>query len=136
MRRAVPPEVTLDAEGRRPERAVYPDDVLREVVANAVVHRDYLLSGTDVELAAYAYRLEVISPGRLPNGITPERMRAGTRSARNQLLKDVMQDYGIVDHLGLGLPGKIIAGMRAHNGTEVELIERDDERFLVRLYAR
>jgi ATP-dependent DNA helicase RecG len=60
-------------------------------------------------------------------------MRAGTRSARNQLLKDVLRDYGIVDHLGLGVPRKIVAGMRAHNGTEVELIEQD-ERFLVRLF--
>ncbi len=110
-----------------------PPEVVREAVANAVGHRDYLLGGTDVEFALYEDRLEVISPGRLPNGITPERMRAGTRSARNQLLKDVLRDYGIVDHLGLGVPRKIVAGMRAHNGTEVELIEQD-ERFLVRLF--
>jgi predicted HTH transcriptional regulator len=59
-------------------------------------------------------RLEIISPGRLPNGITPERMRAGTRAARNQLLKDVMRDYHYLEHMGMGIPRKIIAGMRRH----------------------
>ena len=33
----------------------------------------------------------------------PERMRAGTRAARNQLLKDVMRDYGYLEHMGMGV---------------------------------
>ncbi|MCP5114198.1 MAG: ATP-dependent DNA helicase RecG, partial [bacterium] len=79
---------------RRVERWEYPEEAVRECVVNALVHRDYLLSGTDIELSLYSDRLEIISPGRLPNAITPERMRIGCRSARNQLLKDVMRDYG------------------------------------------
>jgi ATP-dependent DNA helicase RecG len=82
----------------------------------------------------YSNRLEVISPGRLPNGITPERMRTGCRVARNQLLKDVMRDYGYLEHMGMGVPRKIIQGMRAHNGTTPALIE-EDERFTVQLTA-
>ena len=79
-------------------------------------------------------RLEIISPGRLPNGITPDRMRAGTRAYRNQLLKEVMHDYGYLEHMGMGIPRKIIAGMQKHNGTVPELIE-DEERFIFRLQA-
>ncbi len=123
------------AGGRRMERPAYPPDALRESIVNALVHRDYLLTSTDIELAIYSDRLEIISPGRLPNGITPDRMRLGTRAARNQLLKDVMRDYRYLEHMGMGIPRKIVAGMRKHNGTEPDLVELD-ERFLVRLLAQ
>src|ERR1019366_8463794 len=86
------------------------------------------------ELAIYSDRLEIISPGRLPNGITPNRMRTGCRAARNQLLKDVMRDYGYLEHMGMGIPRKIIHGMRVHNGTEPGLVE-DQEQFILRLFA-
>ena len=125
--------VRLQDGVRREERWDYPPEAVREVVVNAVVHRDYLLSGTDIELSVYADRLEVVSPGRLPNGITPERMRAGCRSARNELLKDVMRDYGYLEHMGMGVSRKIVRGMREHNGTEPDLVE-DGELFTVRLW--
>lgn len=93
-----------------------------------------MLSSTDIELSIFQDQLEIISPGRLPNGITPDRMRAGTRAARNQLLKDVMRDYGYLEHMGMGVPRKIIRGMKEHNGTDPDLIE-ENERFTVRLFA-
>lgn len=124
----------LDEGGRRTERAAYPRDVMREAVVNAVVHRDYSLTATDIELTIYSDRLELVSPGRLPNGVTTEAMRDGVRASRNQLLKDTMRDLGYVEHMGLGVPRKIIAGMRAHNGTDPDL-EESEERFLVRLWA-
>ena len=128
--------VVVEAEGgRRVERPVYPPDALREGIVNALIHRDYLLTSTDIELAVYSDRLEIISPGRLPNGITPDRMRAGTRAARNQILKDVMRDYRYLEHMGMGIPRKIVRGMREHNGTEPGLVEQD-ERFVVRLFAQ
>ena len=121
--------------GRRVERLVYPPDALREGIVNALIHRDYLLTSTDIELAVYSDRLEIVSPGRLPNGITPDRMRAGTRAARNQILKDIMRDYRYLEHMGMGIPRKIVKGMREHNGTEPDLVELD-ERFAVRLLAQ
>ena len=128
--------VVVEARGgRRVERPAYPPDALREGIVNALIHRDYLLTSTDVELAVYSNRLEIVSPGRLSNGITPDRMRAGTRSARNQLLKDVMRDYRYLEHMGMGIPRKIVKGMKEHNGTEPDLVEMD-ERFLVRLLAQ
>ena len=122
------------ADGARcEERWLYPEEAIREVIVNALVHRDYLLSGTTVELSIYEDRLEVVSPGRLPNGITPQRMITGCRSARNQLLKDVMRDYGYLEHMGMGVPRKIVKEMKKHNGTSPDLIE-DEERFMVRLW--
>jgi ATP-dependent DNA helicase RecG len=133
VRRNTPVTAVLD-NGRRIDRPAYPPEVLREGVVNALIHRDYLLSSTDIELAVYSDRLEIISPGRLPNGITPDRMRTGCRTARNQLLKDVMRDYGYLEHMGMGIPFKVIQGMMAHNGTEPGLIA-EEEHFTLRLVA-
>jgi ATP-dependent DNA helicase RecG len=133
VRRNTPVTAYLEDGIRRVERPAYPVEVVREVVVNALVHRDYLLSGSDIELAIYRDRLEITSPGHLPNGVTPERMRFGVRATRNQLLVDVMRDYGYVERLGMGISRQVITGMRAHNGTEPDLIE-NGERFTVRLW--
>ena len=133
IRRNTPITAVLE-NGRRIDKPTYPADVLREAVVNSLIHRDYLLTSTDIELAVYSDRLEIISPGRLPNGITPDRMRTGCRAARNQLLKDVMRDYGYLEHMGMGVPRKIVLGMKAHNGTDPGLVE-DQESFILRLIA-
>ena len=134
VRRNTPVGAILENGTRRIERPTYPPEVIREAIVNALVHRDYLLTSTDIELVIYNDRLEVVTPGRLPNGITPERMRTGCRAARNQLVKDVMRDYGYLEHMGMGIPRKIILGMKAHNGTEPDLLE-GQEQFTLRLFA-
>lgn len=98
-----------------------------------MVHRDYLLSGTDIELSLYEDRLEIVSPGRLPNGITLARMRVGCRASRNPMLKDTMRDYGYLEHMGMGVPRKIIKLTVEQNGREPDL-EEEGERFVVRLW--
>lgn len=117
---------------RREETLAYPIEAIREAVVNSLVHRDYLLSSTDIELSIFDDRMEVVSPGRLPNGITPARMLTGCRAARNQLIKDVMRDYRYLEISGMGVPRKIVRFMKEHNGTAPELIE-DGESFTMRL---
>ena len=56
--------------GRRIDGWEYPEAVFREAMVNALVHRDYSIAGTDILLAIYADRLEIESPGRLPNTVT------------------------------------------------------------------
>ena len=119
--------------GRRRRKKTLPLDAVRESVVNAASHRDYTLVGTDIEVSLYSNRLEVISPGRLPNGVTVEKMKEGFRAARNELLKEILRDYGYVEHLGMGVRNRIIQSMFAHNGTEPDLIE-DDDRFIVCLW--
>ncbi|WP_448101789.1 ATP-binding protein [Luteibacter jiangsuensis] len=133
IQRNVSIEGGLEGGGaRRTEKPAYPLEAVREAIVNALVHRDYLLSSTDIELSIFVDRLEVVSPGRLPNGITPTRMLTGCRASRNQLIKDVMRDYRYLEHSGMGVPRKIVKCMREHNGTEPVLIE-DGERFTIRL---
>lgn len=134
VRRNTPVTAVLEDGARRVEKRTYPDKVIREAIVNALIHRDYLLGNADIELGIYEDRLEIISPGKLPNGITPDRMRIGTRAARNQLLKDIMRDYGYLEHMGMGVPLIIIRGMKEHNGTDPFLVE-EGERFTVRLLA-
>ena len=132
VRRNTTPSAYLEG-ARRIDRWEFPEEAVREAVVNALVHRDYSIVGTDIMLVIFSDRLEVVSPGRLPNTVTPEGMRLGMRYARNQNLANVMRDYGYVDARGMGIRNKIIPGMLAHNGTEPDLIE-EEYRFIVRLW--
>lgn len=123
----------IESGGQRQERWDYPLEAVREAVVNAIAHRDYTITVIDIELSIYADRLEVISPGRLPNTVTVEKMRAGCRATRNELLRDILRDYRYIEATGLGVLRKIVQGMRAHNGTDPDLIEEED-RFIVRLW--
>ncbi len=120
-------------EGRRIDKPNYPEEVIRETIVNAIAHRDYTISGTDIELSIYSDRLEVISPGRLPNTVTVERMKVGCRVTRNELIKEILRDFHYIEATGLGVPRKIIASMLKHNGTEPYLIE-EEYSFMVRLW--
>ncbi len=135
VRRNTAVAASIDDRGLRRECWDYPLEAVREAIVNAVAHRDYTISVMDIELALYADRLEVISPGRLPNTVTVEKMRAGYRASRNELIKEVLRDYRYIEATGLGVPRKIIEGMRAHNGTEPDLVE-EESRFVVRLWKQ
>jgi ATP-dependent DNA helicase RecG len=66
IRREYPDGVRELADGAgREQKWTYSEEAVREAFVNALVHRDYPLSGTTVELSIYEDRLEVISPGRL-----------------------------------------------------------------------
>lgn len=132
VQRNTRPTAYLDG-GRRIDRTEYPQEVVREAIVNALVHRDYSIAGSDVSLTIFSDRLEVASPGRLPNTVTVEGMKAGLRYARNQNLVNVMRDYRYVDFRGMGVREKIIPGMRQHNGTEPDLLA-EEARFIVRLW--
>lgn len=135
VRRNTDMQAGIDRSGRRQERWSYAYGAVREAVANAVAHRDYTYAEQDIELTLYSDRLEIISPGRLPNAMTVEKMRAGHRhrTARNEFILNVLRDYRYVEAAGLGVARKIVKGMRDHNGTEPDLIEEED-RFIVRLW--
>ena len=115
----------VDASMRRERSWRYPVEVLREAIVNAVAHRDWTRY-EEIEVVRYADRLELLSPGALPNSMTVEKMIAGQRSPRNPLIVEVLRDYGYVDARGMGVRNKIIPLLRAHNGTEPEFDAADD----------
>ncbi len=76
VRRNTAPAAWLEGAQRR-ERWEYPEEVVREVLVNALVHRDYSIAGTDVMLAVFADRLEIQSPGHLPEYGNSRRYEGG-----------------------------------------------------------
>ena len=106
-----------DSHFRREIAWLYPRDAVRELVVNALAHRDWTRS-VDIEIAMYADRLEVISPGALQNTMTIEKMIAGQRSPRNTIIMEVLRDYGYVDFRGMGIRTKVIPLMKKHNHAE------------------
>jgi len=107
---------TIDRSFRREKSWRYPPDAFRETMINALVHRDWTRF-VDIEISIYSNRMEVISPGALQDSMTIEKMKAGQRSTRNQIITDVLKDYGYVDARGMGIRTKVIPLMKA-NGKE------------------
>lgn len=62
-----------------------PEVVFEELLVNALVHRDYLVSAP-IRLFVFDDRVEIISPGHLPNNLTVEKIRAGNSNIRNPIL--------------------------------------------------
>lgn len=96
---------------RREERPELPEDALREAVANAVAHRDYR-SPANVQVYVFKDRVEIVSPGGLPAGMTEADL--GTTSVpRNPLLFGLLYRMGVVEHIGSGIR-RILDRCRAH----------------------
>ena len=116
---------SVDENMRRDKSWLYPWDAVREVVVNALAHRDWTRF-LDVEVACYSDRMEVLSPGALPNSMTIDKMKAGQRSPRNLLIVEVLRDYGYVDARGMGIRTKVIPLMRQANGSDPEFLATED----------
>lgn len=107
----------IDESLRRERKWFYPLDAVREVIVNALAHRDWTRF-VDIEIGIYSDRLEVISPGALQNSMTIEKMIAGQRSPRNFIIMEVLRDYGYVDFRGMGVRVKVIPLMKKINHVE------------------
>ena len=103
----------------------YPPDAIREVLVNAFAHRDWTRQ-SDVRLVVYKDRLEVSSPGALPNGMTVAKMKSGQQSPRNPNIVRILRDYGLMDDRGMGIRRKVIPLMLEHNGREPDFDAADD----------
>ena len=95
----------------------YPVEVIRELLVNAFAHRDWTRQN-DTRVVVYRDRMEVTSPGALPNGMTIDKIKAGQQSPRNTHIVRILRDYGLMDDRGMGIRRKVIPLMRERNGTE------------------
>ena len=115
----------IDEGLRRQTKWFYPLEAVRESLVNALAHRDWTRF-VEIEVASYADRFEVISPGALPNSMTVEKMKAGQRSPRNTIVMEVLRDYGYVDYRGMGVRTKIVPLTRELTGKDPEFVVTDD----------
>ena len=74
--------------------------VVREAVLNAVSHRDYRHGGS-IFVRQYPRRIEIVSPGGLPAGITPENILR-QQNPRNRRIAEVLGKCGLVERAGQG----------------------------------
>ena len=118
---------------RQADRREYPRAALREAVVNAVLHRDYSLEGAQILLYIFDNRLELRSPGTLPNSVTLNNIRTHYSKPRNETIARVLLNLGYVNRLGSGIP-RMIRLMRAHTGREPDF-EVGSAQFLVRLWS-
>ncbi len=95
----------------REEMPEYVERSYHEALINALAHRDYLVNGSEVHIDIYDDRMEIYSPGGMPDGsIIQDRdplMVPSTR--RNPVLADVFNRLGYMERKGSGF-GKIISG--------------------------
>lgn len=87
---------------RREIIPVFPREVLREALLNALAHRDYQLSGGTVDVTLFADRLEVRSPGGLAGHVTLENLR-DEHFSRNSRLMGALKSLELVDEFGEGV---------------------------------
>ncbi len=111
----------------REDLQLLPVGVLREALVNAVIHRDYAITGSQVMLEVFSDRVDVTSPGGLPNRMTVEQARGGgAPRSRNEMMANAMVVARLMERRGRGwlLMRK---NMREFNGTEPELVSEEGQ---------
>ncbi|KAF5091715.1 putative DNA-binding domain protein [anaerobic digester metagenome] len=83
-----------------PGRPEIPEVVFEELLVNALMHRDYLISAP-IRIFIFDNRIEIISPGTLPNNLTVEKIRNGNSNIRNPVLVSFIAK-GLLPYRGLG----------------------------------
>ncbi len=116
----------------REERLEYPLEAARELVVNAVAHRDYSISGDGIRLFLFRDRMEVTSPGGLAGPVTINNIK-DERFSRNPTIVQILSDMGFIERLGYGVD-RVIDLMEQQNLRGPEF-EETGGGFRVTLYA-
>lgn len=88
---------------QRLERTIIPTFAIREVVVNAIVHRDYSMIGSSVKISVFDDRLEVVSPGILFGHIDISDIGTGLSECRNRSVVRVFRKLNLMEELGTGI---------------------------------
>jgi ATP-dependent DNA helicase RecG len=110
----------------------YDEVVVRELLANALVHRPYTQSG-DIFLLLYPDRLEVHNPGLLPLGVTPKNI-LHTTVKRNEQLAKVFYDLRLMEREGSGYDR--IYEVLLSTGKPLPEVQEGNDRVVVTVYKR
>ena len=117
----------------RVDKYEIPPKSIREVIANAVIHRSYL-EPNDIQVALYDNRLEITSPGMLLSGVNVKRMKEGYSKLRNCAIASVFAYVNIIEKWGSGIP-RIMNEIREYGLQEPEFIIFEND-FRVNIYRK
>lgn len=128
-------EERLDQDGiTRSRKWKYPPEVLRELIVNSFVHRDWTKFNRN-KIEIFSNRLEITTAGALPNTMTPEKILAGVQYPRNPILVRVLRDLGEMDDRGMGVRRKVIPILN-ELGFEAPQLEATEDYFKVRILSK
>jgi len=105
------PQNRFIEEAVRQEVKMFPMQALRELIANALVHQDFLATGASVMIEMYSDRVEISNPGIPP--ISTDRFIDEYRS-RNEQIADLMRRFGICEEKGSGIDKVVSAAEGNH----------------------
>lgn len=114
---------------KRQERPEYPIEAIREAIINAVAHRDYSITGSAIHLFMFRDRLEIYSPGGLPNTLTIESIKL-KQFARNQTIMSYLAGYRYTEQRGEGII-KMIDAMLGASLPEPVFQEIENEFYVI-----
>lgn len=117
----------------RVDKYEIPPKSIREIIANAVIHRSYL-EPNDIQVALYDNRLEITSPGMLLSGVNVKRMKEGYSKLRNRAIASVFAYVNIIEKWGSGIP-RIMNEIREYGLQEPEFIIFEND-FRVNIYRK
>ena len=110
----------------------YPEWALRELLMNAVMHRNYD-SNSPIRFYAFIDHLEIQSPGGLYGEATPENFPT-RNSYRNPVIAEAMKSLGFVNRFGYGV--QRAQALLAQNGNPPAQFEFDEHSVLVKIFRR
>lgn len=87
---------------KRIEKYEYPEKAIREIVANAVIHRDYKITETYTQINIFADRIEVFNAGCLPPGVTIENIK-DAQVSRNEIIAARLKELDYLEEYGRGI---------------------------------
>ena len=115
--------VQLGSGMARQESFEYPLEAARELVVNAVAHRDYSIGGDGIRLFIFKDHMEITNPGRLAGPVTVDNIR-NERFSRNPVIVQVLSDMGYIERLGYGVD-RVIHLMQQHSLDIPQFVETD-----------
>lgn len=102
VRSQIKERTKLGADGRFHTTPEYPEFAWKELIINAVAHRDYSIKGTDIQIKMFDDRITVESPGTLPGIVRLNNLRS-VHFSRNPKIARFLQEYEYVKEFGEGI---------------------------------
>ena len=127
------PHSEVIQQSLRAEVSVYPEIALRELIANALIHQDFTITGAGPMVEIFDDRIEFTNPGSLLPGKRPDRLIGTTPESRNELLASSFRRYRICEERGTGFQ-KVVSSVELF-GLPPILFTSMENAFRVTLYA-
>jgi predicted HTH transcriptional regulator len=108
----------------RQDRWEYPLDAIREAIINAIVHRDYSLMGSDIKIAIFDHKLEITSPGTLPDTLSIDELGSGRSIIRNRILANIFKQMKLIEAWGTGIQKMYRSTQEQYHEIDVQFYEK------------